>query len=316
MSLPSTRTRQLMVESLESRAMLAGQVSVTLTDGTLRIVGDSAANDVEIQQIRRSFGSEWSGVTLEVRGHNGTVINDGQSSVTVAGVKAGVFIGLQGGDNHLVVGNTSKTAPADFLPVHLPGRVNIGTWTGDDHVQLNITNAHRVTVNLGLGADDLYMARSNLKNLTINSDPVPADGEAPAGAPDSVILRQVKADGEASIFTGLGDDEIKVLQSSRVSGTFTLHTGAGSDLLLLGATSFNDDAAITTGSGNDRLIMGVRGAPNVTVSLGAGDDHITLGGNLLTSLTLDGGADFDIADENASNDFGDLTVTNVEQNEL
>src|SRR5207244_5328908 len=115
--------RRLMVESLESRAMLAGNVTVSVTDNMLRIVGDAAGNDIEIQQVQQTFVGEWPGVKLQIIGH-GTTINGQATSLIVEGVKNS-FIGLQGGNNHLLVGNTSKTSSPPN-PVNLPGHVHIG----------------------------------------------------------------------------------------------------------------------------------------------------------------------------------------------
>jgi hypothetical protein len=160
-----SQNRRLSVESLESRAMLAGNVIVSVTDNMLRIVGDAAANDIEIQQVQQTFEGEWPGVKLRIIGHD-TTINGQSDSLVVEGVKNS-FVGLQGGNNQLVVGNTSKIVSPP-KPVNLPGRVHIGTWAGDDSIKLNINNSRSVTINQGPGSDYVFMARSNVRDLTIN----------------------------------------------------------------------------------------------------------------------------------------------------
>ncbi|MBM4003958.1 MAG: hypothetical protein FJ295_11845 [Planctomycetes bacterium] len=52
------------MEQLEDRSLLAGDVSVSLVKGLLKVQGDAAANDVSIEDVGAG--------TIEVSGRNGT----------------------------------------------------------------------------------------------------------------------------------------------------------------------------------------------------------------------------------------------------
>src|SRR5262245_5328671 len=81
------RSRKLHFESLEGRALLAGNVTAAVTGGDLIITGDAEANSIVIVHGRGA------GEYL-VKGVDGTTINGAGSSFRATGVTANVSIAL------------------------------------------------------------------------------------------------------------------------------------------------------------------------------------------------------------------------------
>jgi hypothetical protein len=185
-----------------------------------------------------------------------------------------------------------------------------------------------MTINQGPGNDTLYLVRSNLKNLTINSDV-----QTRRGGNDTDILRYVIARGLVSINTGEGDDSVKALEKSSFDAGFTLDLGNGSndlfadlslkgDAHILGGADHDNiiigtiaQGALTIDLGDsfDRLIASVTGDADLTVSLGSGNDGVRFGSTRITSMALDGGDGFDSLTRVGSNDFGTTSIVNIEE---
>jgi len=84
-------SRKLWVESLENRALLAGNVSVSVSDGTLFITGGSAGNGVSVQQLNSGryyiTGFNVSGGNTTVNGSSTTP--EGDAALAAHGLRAG-----------------------------------------------------------------------------------------------------------------------------------------------------------------------------------------------------------------------------------
>jgi|GEM_PF-4599200 len=77
MSALKTTSRRLQLESLENRELMAGNVSVSFSGSELRIVGDSAANHIEVRQsspgVYKINGVFEGGSPTKVNGSTGTI---------------------------------------------------------------------------------------------------------------------------------------------------------------------------------------------------------------------------------------------------
>lgn len=308
------RSRRLMVERLESRAMLAGNVTVAVTDGALRIQGDALGNDIEIQQLQRTFFSDWPGAILEIKGHS-TTINGGTSSFLARGVKNGASIFLGNGDNNLRIGDP----PTGTKQVVLAGLVQIGTWKGQDNIRMTIKNGSNVLLDTGPRNDRITLPRCDLNRLTVNSDPIPAEGEQPVGGPDDIFFRAVTARGLVSIDTGNGDDVVDIKENCSFNGGFAVDLGerfSQFNLLTVTGGTFNGTTTITGGDERDKVeFFSITSTGTFTVSLGGADDLATLRECRIAETTLDGGAGFDTLTRLGTNELGELTIVNFEKQE-
>src|SRR5262245_3066067 len=122
------RERRLGMERLESRVVLDGSVRATLSGGNLKITGDSAGNEILIEQhTMRSF---------IVSSRDGSTKINGQSGpLTFNGVKKDLTIALGGGNDVVEILGTAADA------VTVSNRLNINTGRGNDQVLLTEVHA-------------------------------------------------------------------------------------------------------------------------------------------------------------------------------
>jgi len=174
--------RQCAVESLENRALLAGNVTAIVDDGSLVVRGDVAGNGVAIHQtdIGRYVvtGFDLGGATT---------VNGSSSPQIFNGVTADIVVDLQGGDDVLVMSNNAATrqsladeasggtagtiaaSPEPLTTNVSPGQVGvprnllIQTGDGNDGVGLNVKalNASGGSARVDTGAG---MDRVSVKN--------------------------------------------------------------------------------------------------------------------------------------------------------
>jgi hypothetical protein len=185
------RNRRLFLENLESREVLAGNVAVTLSNGTLRVVGDNQANVISIvQQPNGRFN---------VIAEDGETITGPTTNLLVRNIRAE----MRGGDDVLTIGGEGVGGvplPAqvlgstrvyggngsDILNVNVVGRLagqypipaqevvvegddlmtQYGDFNQDDTVTLTNTAAVTVTVNTQAGDDIVTL--TNVLSLTTN----------------------------------------------------------------------------------------------------------------------------------------------------
>src|SRR2546430_7455382 len=142
--------RELLVEPLESRAMLAGNVLASVdATGMLQITGDSKVNNISISQDASTGAFLLSGVNTTINGLPSVNLS------TLAGFTGGANINLRGGND--VIAFTGASASGSFA-----GDVNVQGGGGNDSVSLsglNISGA--VNIQGGAGNDTV-----NLSNLT------------------------------------------------------------------------------------------------------------------------------------------------------
>lgn len=285
-----SNVRRLSMESLENRALLAGNVLATVdAEGKLFVSGDALDNHIEIRQIPQPATSgEWQGATYEIsnpwvpRGKTPTTVN-GQASVIVEGVKSGVQINLGVGDDRLVIYRHGAAAS-------VPGTVSVSMGEGNDQANLYVVNHQQMYVHLGPGTRDLLIMGGLVSGLNVLGDPHPTAGDPPPPAgTDEIHFFGLRIDGAALIDTAYGDDRMEGwFTTSNARATVAIETGAGNDYV--GFTSddkmtLNARLRIDTGSGNDAVsVSGVRSNSRLIINVGAGNDGISVSGLTLPSF--------------------------------
>ena len=213
-----SRFRKLGLESLETRRLFAGDVTVTVERGDVLIRGDAQANQIEITQ---------TGSRLVISGSaraflSPTTIN-GQKEVVLAGARFGnVTIQMGDGSDRVNVhdvalqqygeadwridlGRGSDTALIDN--VNFPRDLSViggaAHEAGDEEIRLKASDIGRsATINLGGGAQDL----ASIDNSTFGAD-LTLNGQ------------------DGADFVGVAGNEVE--------GTMTVNMGAGNDMLML-----------------------------------------------------------------------------------
>ena len=191
------------IESLESRLLLSGNVTVSVVAGTLYLTGDNLSNDIVVQATNHDQFQVASGASP-------TTINNAAGPLTVSNVTGNVQIALNDGDDRLVV-NSSQNA-RDFSISGGPGNNNIG-------FAAFVVNPENVTITNGAGDDTVTLTSFNkLKNVFIDNG---------AGTNTTTISAGATLDGNVTIMGGSGADTVTVDSIAAWTGNLTVMSGTG-----------------------------------------------------------------------------------------
>lgn len=317
-----SRNRRLSFEGLENRAMLAGNLSVSVVDSVLQITGDNLPNQCQIRQLPVSYSGEWPGASYEIRGTDafnraGTTIN-GQplgQAIVVSGVKAGVTIGLKNGDNFLRVANVAGGSPEMIkrTSVLLPGAVVIGSGGGRDDIRLYMENNTRAGVYSGGGEDALLVSGSKLCKLTVNTDPLPSANGTEVGARDTLVIRAVTVNGPFSAWAGLGDDFFQIA-STTLNGNVNIAMGLGGDILSMNNGTVTGYFSAELGEDDDYFSSRQMNFNSpLSVKFESGDDDAFFRDTFAEEIILDGGEGDDQLSRGPNNSFTSETIVGFER---
>src|SRR5262245_35412351 len=147
-----------MLESLESRRLLAGNVTVTLAAGLATITGDNKSNQLEIVFDANTFD-------LSVGGLSGTTVNGGTApvSIGIAGVK-----GETGNGDDLVKVHSINGGTVIFI-IDVPDGGSIETGNGADVVAMDRLAFSDTNISTGNGADVVHLSNVAGNNLNVDT---------------------------------------------------------------------------------------------------------------------------------------------------
>lgn len=248
--------RSLRFESLEGRALLAGDVTVTLAGTTLTIVGDASANEVEITP-GASVGE------YHITGLNNTIINGPGTIVDPFDL---ISVDLAGGSDTFTIRGLSPTSkliiPGDIeianadgnntnklINVQLNDDLTVTKVSGASESNLEITGTliigDTVLDTAGFHGDSKTVITGDSRlqgNLTIDN----YDGEDHFVTYASIIDGDVSIenrDGDTRTVFGISEDPI-------VFGSLTIINGAGNDKVFIHDTEVWEDVDIDNNDGH------------------------------------------------------------------
>lgn len=264
--------RSLSFESLESKQLLAGDVTVSVVAGNLLIRGDEAANHVAISQ-----GNDAN--SFVIRGLDGTNVTLAGSStpapetgLVVTGVRGRVNVNMLGGNDQVDVtgvktrlGMSVETGGGNdtvtMQNVSVGGFLSVVTGDGDDTVQLGSAATSDAAAAV---SDSTASVKAGLAIDLVLGDGV-----------DSAQLNSVSAPGALFVGGGLGADTIGVHNVR--SASLILNGGLGDGVDQIDVSQAKSIAAvITTGGGADRVGIVDSAFTSLNVALGGGDDSLSL----------------------------------------
>jgi hypothetical protein len=258
----SLSRRRLSIESLESRTLMAGNVTASVVSGSLVVQGDDLSNAVTIQQT--SPGT-FRLVTFQIDGAPTLINGSSDNDQTFSGVTADVNIAMAGGNDQVRI--NAVNGPA------LIGRnFNVNGGTGVDNLN--------ATVRVGQTQGGYVIVRNTFMNLVDSSVP-----KNLVTSGDSISLSNVVVGGDVTVTGRAVDDSVAMarLQARSVS----VETGGGRDTVrLVEGSQIAGDVRILTGDGEDFVRIGSLSAANLTINLGrfapstpsAGIGHVSIFG--------------------------------------
>ncbi len=203
-----TKHRTLKCESLENRQLMAGNVSVNLVANEVRVLGDSAANQVSVVQLPSG--------AYRIQGQGGTTIN-GRAFFDAKSPDFDLRINLGAGNDSLVVGNHIAN------PAMVVEDLEIDMGAGNDNVvvgNVRTTDNQFAVIRLGDGNDVASIQKSTIKTgLRV---------EAGAGN-DQLEVWKSTINGKLEANMGAGNDKVTLIDA--VFSSSFLDGGSGTDTL-------------------------------------------------------------------------------------
>ncbi len=287
MRVRTSRRRRLGVEALETRWLMAGDVTAATSSGSL-IISDTAASGGIALSAGSSGQIEVQGV---VAGGSSTKV-DGLSTAIPFKVTGSVVIDLAAGSDVVDVG----------AGITIPGSLIINT--------AGVTDAGNVVVQLGASTPTTAGAikpHVTALPLTIDGSLVVSTGLGN----DQVTANEVSVGQAAAIAIGTGTDTVQLTSLSALA--LTLTTGNGNNNISLNSVS-STAVAIVTGSGADQVSVVDSNFSQMVITLGAGNDTLSIGDTTVSQHTiLNGGSGTNTYTDvsvGAGNSFAGLNMIN------
>lgn len=230
--------RRLQVESLENRELMAGNVSVSMSNGNLFITGDANPNHVQVRQTSPGVYSI-SGVML---GGTATKIN-GYSGVTARGITGNVSVALGGGSDQLDFGT------GDGRQINVPGTLTIDMGTGNDWTYVrDVKTGGNLTTYTGTGQDRTHIVNADVGNNLFVLDPNAVN----SGDSDLTTVLTSRARGQLQFISRGGNDSVEI-QSCAADSVYA-DLGAGNDFFKMLYTKPRAHS-VYGGSGTDTFFV-------------------------------------------------------------
>lgn len=313
----SSRRRPLVVESLENRWMMAGNVMAQQLGTVLLITGDSKDNAVEISvnednrivvsgadaqvgfninkptRIIQNTISGYAGVeqiVISLAGGNDALI------ISELDVEGDVTIDTGRGNDRLLIGGSSDTDPTDVV---IGGGLYIATGAGNDRV-----NEYRLQVLL----DQVLMTEAGNDIVSLELDLL-ADTPDEDDDIDGFDDGGVSVEGNFAINLGTGNDQL-FADELAVEGMLMIFDPTGNDTIQLNRVvaqdAYIDVGLATRTKGVDRVTITNSEFETLDVSLGFGNDVLTIGDTDVTDWAyFDGGFGLDRFVDQGGNQFND-----------
>ncbi|MFK7821816.1 MAG: peptidylprolyl isomerase [Planctomycetaceae bacterium] len=255
-----------LIEHLERRELLVGQVQAVVSGNNLILTGENSANQVEIAFYQGD---------VAVRPKQGTRIN-GQRGRFIAfqntdTVPGSILINMKKGDDTVILSNGLKVAK----DVMVNGRQGNDTLAldnaiiRDDLTFLGGVGDDNLSIEDSRIVDDVVVRLSHGDDLLSILDSEVRDDLRVRGSigDDSVVLDEARIEGHAQIRLHRGNDVID-MRNSRVEGRVSVKMRAGDDSVLIDDSSFERKVRVNLGLGTDEIALGDGDATDDTPASG------------------------------------------------
>lgn len=281
--LPGRKAR--VVERLEDRHAMAGDVMAVMYGSMLVVWGDAADNGVVLTYSSNSQSYQVTGVDA---GGSPTTINGQATPASLTGVQS-VAVLLNGGDDSFSVGSPAAvdTVINTWLSIDMgegDDSVQLGRGGnapgGDDPIALRLRTGTSVAVELGAGDDHFSIANAEVGFALIVSagegdDEVVFATEFRADEDSPEQLFPVMVRGGAQFYLGGGEDELTI-HNSIFRQSLVISDGAGAAHIDLDNLAITKKLDIDTGSSDDEIKINLVAARDLTIDSNNGIDDISI----------------------------------------
>lgn len=271
--------RRLGIEGLELRALMAGDVTATVTAGVLEIIGDSKGNSVQIRQS----GTEW-----RVQGIS-TTVNGSRSAQFFSGV-TDITVNLQGGNDIVQVTDGTLTGALEIVDIAGAMNINLARLNANAIDILTFNQKDQVTITNCEVVGDVALVTfagtgDALDQISVFNTQIGGSlGIAAGTGNDLVDVRNTSVGSNLTIdtsFTTAADSDIVNVSQSSSGGVFSVATGNGRDTIAIKNFTAGGNMTVTTSSNasdvNDLVnISSSSTGGSLTLSTGAGHDIVTI----------------------------------------
>ncbi|MFM7073196.1 MAG: hypothetical protein ACKO38_15525 [Planctomycetota bacterium] len=304
--------RQLAMEGLEQRQLLAGNVTAAIRGTTLVLTGDAAVNNIAIVA---TDNNRYAVIGID------TDVNRSEDPFVTTRAVRNILVSLGGGNDVLLATNDAAAVsdllndsfefdladrdidvealqdaiddvdPAEAFSV--PGNLTIMSGQGGDVVGIaGLVGGNLVTQLSDFGSD--------AANYFVFDGLEPPEDEYSVGAGvvltggsqgDSVAITNARVKGRVTADLGNGAN-LMVVTASQVGTTLTYTGGTGSDTVATGDVEVGLSMAVVTRDGDDEVYTAIEavGATKVgrflSIDTGAGADIVAVTGEVGSSLSI------------------------------
>lgn len=278
----------LNIENLESRQMMAGDVSAYAISKILYVNGDSASNGIvltsDVNGVITVAGIEQGGAA--------TTINGGVSS-TFTKIKD-IVISMNKGDDAIVA-----------TDLYVNGNLYISGGKDNDAIGLG---EFEDTGLIDDAVDSILGALTVKKSFIIDG----GDGN------DALMARNVTVNKSLVVNMGIGDDVVVfdadgVGPGVNVLKTATISTSNGNDQVSLSRMTVAKSLTVSTSNDQDLVELDGITVKTLSVPLGSGDDEVIVGNSSVTKkATFNGDSGVNEFTDLGGNTFNKLTRKNFQ----
>jgi hypothetical protein len=289
----SNRNRKLNMERMEAREMMAGDVTASVSNGTLYLseaAGQAGRdNSVIISQIApgriRVAGNATTTDASVSKIFNGNFHNLTPAAFQDFNVTGGLVVKFGGGSDLVVF---DQLAPPTFKDVNIDlaappivaapkvagGITGVLPPDNDNLIMWGANINGNLTVNTGVGSDWVYIANTPITgNVSINTG---------AGADTAQLQNIVGTIGgsvDIQLYSSLAEKDADVAWLDHVAayGNINVRGGDGADIIHLDHVTTYKDFNLDAGAGDDKLEINYACAvDNFFAKLGDGNDNATI----------------------------------------
>jgi len=238
-------------ETLESRDLLTGSVTVDLIGSNLIITGGKADTSVEAKPDGQG---DFVIAGDQVVAGRGALHQDNAGQVTVTGKVQNVTINMHGGNDTVgVVGTFDNQNFTLITPLVIAGRLSINTGRGSAYVVIGgVTVGGATSIHSSSGVHNTKM-REELGG-TFNgafSVNLGNGGNVAAFSVAQLINLPVEFNSTFSYRGGRGEDVFVTAGTSEFKGSVHVDLQGGDDVAAIGDSTFDSSVTILGGTGHD-----------------------------------------------------------------